>query len=403
MRPDPVPVLWLCGPSGVGKTSVGYEIFAQLGRAGIAGAFVDLDQLGLCYPAPEDDPRNNRLKARNLGEVWSGLRAAGTQCLVVSGIVDDAEEVRRHAGLLPDSVLTVCRLRVDHDELRARIARRGSLLHLTEEIVRNAESLDRTRFANRTVDTAGLTVAEVAALIRAAGWPGHVPASPIPARPAPATAPADPGAPAELVRVPVLWLCGPPAVGKSTVGFEVFLRVLGDGIPAAYLDLAQLGFCRPAPDDDPEHHRLRAYQMGRLWPGFRATGARCLIVSGNVADRETAERYADAIPSGTWTICRLRAAPDTLTERILLRGRGGGPAIAGDALRGRSTEEIHRYAAEAARTADRLDHAGLGDIIVDTDGRDVATLADLVRATAGGWPPPAPSGSEDQSARSVST
>nr|MDT0657597.1 hypothetical protein [Micromonospora sp. DSM 115978] len=393
MPRTPLPVLWLCGPSGVGKTSVGYELFEQLSDAGIAGAYVDLDQLGLCYPAPDDDPRNNRLKARNLGEIWSGFRAAGAQCLVVSGLVDDAEEVRRHADLLPDADLSVCRLRVGHDELRARITRRGSLLHLTEENLRNAEALDRTDFADRTVDTAGLTVAEVAALIRAAGWPGPAPAPQIATRPPPVTAPADPvpaePSPAEPVPaepVPVLWLCGPPAGGKSTVGFEVFLRVLDDGIPAAYLDLAQLGFCRSAPDDDPEHHRLRAYQMGRLWPGFRATGARCLIVSGNVADRETVERYQAAIPSATWTLCRLRAEPGSLTERILLRGRGGGPAIAGDALRGRPMRELRRYAAEAARLADRLDRSGVGDVVVDTDGRDVAALADLVRAASGGWP-----------------
>ena len=46
------PVLWLCGPSGVGKTSVGYALFEQLSDAGTAVAYVDLDQLRLCYPAP---------------------------------------------------------------------------------------------------------------------------------------------------------------------------------------------------------------------------------------------------------------------------------------------------------------------------------------------------------------
>jgi adenylylsulfate kinase-like enzyme len=125
VRRDPVPWLWLCGPSGVGKSSVGFELFDQLGADGVATAYVDLDQLGLCSPAPDDDPDNNRVKARNLGEVWSGFRAAGAQCLVVSGLVDDAEELRRHADRLVGTALTVCRLRVGEDELRDRIARRG--------------------------------------------------------------------------------------------------------------------------------------------------------------------------------------------------------------------------------------------------------------------------------------
>src|SRR5262249_51993442 len=157
-------------------------------------------------------PRNYRVKARNLGEVWSGFRAAGALCLVVSGIVDDSEEVRRHADLLPGTALTVCRLRVGHDELRGRIARRGSLLHLTEEAVDNAAELDRTDFADLVVDTAGLAVAEVAARVRDTGWPGPVRPREVSVMPRPRAMPA-----LRASTVPVLWLCGPPAVGKSTV------------------------------------------------------------------------------------------------------------------------------------------------------------------------------------------
>jgi adenylylsulfate kinase-like enzyme len=378
VRRDLVPFLWLCGPSGVGKSSVGFHLFDQLSKAVVRTAYVDLDQLGLCHPAPADDPRNNRLRARNLGEVWSGFRAAGAQCLVVSGIVDDAEEVRRHADRLAGTALTVCRLRVGHDELRDRIAYRGSLLHLTEESVRNASELDRTDFADLVVETEGLTVADVAARVRGAGWPGRV-------RPRKVSVP-PPSEPTRTATAPVLWLCGPPAVGKSTVGFEIFMRVLDDGIPAAYVDLAQLGFCRPAPDDDPDHHRLKAHHLGRVWEGFRAAGARCLVMSGNVTDHETVGRYLGAIPSGEWTVCRLRAGRDTLAERTLLRGRGGGPAIPGDELRGRTDAELRRRVAAAVRIADALDQAGIGDLYVDTDRRDVAGLADLVRAKAGGWP-----------------
>jgi adenylylsulfate kinase-like enzyme len=369
---EAVPFLWLCGPSGVGKSSVGFELFGQLSNAGITTAYVDLDQLGLCHPVPGDDPRNNRVRARNLGEVWSGFRAAGAQCLVVSGIVDDAEEVRRHAGLLPGTNLTVCRLRVGHDELRGRIAGRGSLLHLTEESVRNATQLDRTDFADLIVDTAGLAVAEVAARVREAGWPGRVPPPEVSALPPPDAA--------HTGTVQVLWLCGPPAVGKSTVGFAIFLRLLGDGVPVGYVDLAQIGFCRPAPRDDPDHHRLKADNLSRVWDGFRAAGIRCLILSGNVADQDTVDRYRNAVPSAAWRVCRLRAGRDTLAERIMLRGRGRGPAIMGDDLRGRPRAELRRRAREAAVLADALDRAGIGDVCVDTDGRDVAEVAGIVHA-----------------------
>jgi len=378
MQREPIPVLWLCGPSGVGKSSVGFALFEQISKTTTAAAYVDLDQLGICYPAPGDDPGNHRLKARNLGDLWPGLRSAGAQCLVVSGVVDDAEEVRRHARMLPGAALTVCRLRVGDDELRARIARRGALLHLTEASVRNAAELDRTAFADLVIDTAGLSVPQVVALVRDAGWPGRVPPSEVSALPPPS--------PAGIDQAPVLWLCGPPAVGKSTVGFEAFLRVLGDGVPAAYVDLAQIGFCRPAPDDDPDQHRLKAHLLGRLWPGLRAAGAQCLIVSGNAADRRTVNRYTSAIGSAVWTVCRLRAGRDTLTERIMLRGRGGGPPIMGDELRGLPEAELHRRATAAAGIAGALEHSGIGDLVVDTDAREVGELADLIRDKAGGWP-----------------
>jgi hypothetical protein len=231
-----------------------------------------------------------------------------------------------------------------------------------------------------------MAVAAVAARVREAGWPGPVPPREV--------SPLPPPDAAHTSTVPVLWLCGPPAVGKSTVGYGIFTRVLGDGVPAAYIDLAQIGFCRPAPDEDPDHHRLKAHHLGRVWEGFRAAGARCLIISGNVADQETVDRYTGAIPSAAWTVCRLRAGRDILAERVLLRGRGGGPAIAGDELRGRPAAELRRRAAAATRIADALDHAGIGDFCVDTDGREVAELADLVRAAAGGWPSRALSASQ---------
>ena len=37
--------------------------------------------------------------------------------------------------------------------------------------------------------------------------------------------------------IPVLWLCGPPGVGKSTVGWEIFTQLTGAGIEAGYVDI----------------------------------------------------------------------------------------------------------------------------------------------------------------------
>ena len=40
------PVLWLCGVTGVGKSTVGYAVYRRAVSAGLMAAYVDLDQIG---------------------------------------------------------------------------------------------------------------------------------------------------------------------------------------------------------------------------------------------------------------------------------------------------------------------------------------------------------------------
>ncbi|GAA5190312.1 hypothetical protein GCM10023322_45150 [Rugosimonospora acidiphila] len=418
MNGAPVPLLWLCGPSGVGKSTVGCEIFSQLERAGVPVGYVDLDQVGLCYPAPADDPGNHRVKSRGLGAVWPAHRDAGVRCLVVSGGVETADQVRAYAGQVPDAAVTLMRLRAGHRVLVERFLGRGWRPDLLDEVVRDADELERGKLPGPCVDTDGLPVPEVARLVRerAGGWPRHDAATldPAPLDPAPldpatlGSAPLDPMPPHEAptgeastgetalregghdgVRpgsTPVLWVCRPPAVGKSTVGYEIFTQVNGSGVKAAYVDLAQIGFCRPAPAGDPGNHRLKARNLGALWPMYRDAGARCLVVTGAVHRPETVRAYADAVPGTALTLCRLHAGPAELARRVLLRGAGGGPTIPGKALKGWPEDALLRFAERAAREAAELERVGLGDLCVDTDGRTVEEVAGLVRARAGGWP-----------------
>jgi adenylylsulfate kinase-like enzyme len=41
---DRVPVLWIAGPGGVGKSTVSWQIFTELAAAGNPVAFADSDQ-----------------------------------------------------------------------------------------------------------------------------------------------------------------------------------------------------------------------------------------------------------------------------------------------------------------------------------------------------------------------
>jgi hypothetical protein len=185
--------------------------------------------------------------------------------------------------------------------------------------------------------------------------------------------------------VPFLWLCGPMGVGKSVVGFEIFQQVYGSGIKASFLDFDQLGLCYPTPADDRYNHRVKAENLAAVWPTYRAAGARCLIAVGGVAAREAVLLYAGKVPDTELTLCRLRATPERLTERVFRRGLGRGPVIPGPPPT-TSKQQLAAMAAEAIRQADELDAADFADLCIDTDHHNVTQVAKHIRARAGGWP-----------------
>ncbi|MGW5365906.1 AAA family ATPase [Actinopolymorpha pittospori] len=379
-----IPVLWLCGPPGVGKSTVAWEIYADLTRAGVPAGYVDIDQVGMCYPEPAGDPGRYVLKADNLAAMVASFRHSGARCVVVSGVADVAS-ARLHADRTPDAEVTLCRLRVAPDELRERLARRGEHGPMVEEAVRNAEELDRNDVADVCVDTSGRSVAEVMRLVREQTGELFVPvaAPSVPERDAatasaPATGNGAPG--------PVLWVCGPTGVGKSSVGWLVSEAVRRAGVTTAFVDLEQIGFSWPVPADDPGNHRHKARSLAAVWQRFHASGARCLVVNGAVDRPADVRSYTDALPASTFTVCRLHAGPEQLRERVMLRGQGRSWAAPGDPLRGLPTARLHQVADNAIATAAALERFALGDLRVETDGRGVDEVAQAILAETGGWP-----------------
>jgi hypothetical protein len=308
----------------------------------------------------------------------ANYRAAGAGCVIVSGVVDPGLGV--HAGLIPRATVTVCRLRAVRDELSQRFLGRGEQAGLLDEVLSQADAMDASGVADVCVDTSGLAAAEAARLVREriAGWPmltGPVHSDKKGPHDSRATA-AD---------GPVLTLCGATGVGKSTAGFEVYRRTLRAGFAAAYIDLGQIGFCRPNPAGDVGGHQVKARNLAAIWHTYRAAGAQCLIVVGPVESEAAAEAYADALPRAAITLCRLHAGAGELTRRIMLRGQGGSWPQPGDPLAGQPAEYLLHVAASAAAEAEALEHAMTGALRVDTDGLTVEETADLI-ATRTRWP-----------------
>ena len=182
----------LCGPAGVGKSAVGFEVYQRRLRAGSAAAYIDLDQIGFVHPAPAGDPGNHRVKARNLAAVWQTYRAAGAQCLVAVGPVGNDAVARAYAAALPRAAITLCRLHAGADALTRRIMLRGqggswpqpgdplagrptTYLHRAAAgAAADAEALEHAVTGALRIDTGTLSVAQAADTITArTGWPAR--------------------------------------------------------------------------------------------------------------------------------------------------------------------------------------------------------------------------------------
>jgi len=348
-----VPVLWISGPPGVGKSTVSWQLFTELAQAGGRVAFADTDQFCMCYPAPPGDPGREVIKAQNVGALVPRFGAAGARCVIANGVLDPVHGV--YPDLMPQAEMTVCRLRADRDE-----------------------AIDRSGFADVCVDTSGIPAARVAELVRDScrDWPGFSGSLPAPRR----EDDADRDLVADSADGEILLISGPAGVGKSTIGFQLYLRYLHDGLTAGYVDLDQIGFIRPSPDDDPGRHRLKAGNLAAMWRTYHAAGARQLIATGPIESDEALQTYIRALPAARVTAVRLHAGHAELTRRIMSRGAGGSWPQPGDPLRGQPPEILLQAADRAAAEARALERAAALTVLIDTDGRTVAEAVDAIAA-----------------------
>ena len=176
-------VVLITGPTGVGKSTIGFRFYLSCLSAGLTAGYVDLGQLGFMQPADRSDPDNQRLKARNMAAIWRNYEAAGAGQLVAVGAIGDRADLQLYAEELAGADLTVVRLRADRTELRQRIMSRGAggswtepgdrltgqssrfLAHVADRAARDAEARDRSETGDLVIDTTGRSPDESADLI----------------------------------------------------------------------------------------------------------------------------------------------------------------------------------------------------------------------------------------------
>jgi hypothetical protein len=123
----------------------------------------------------------------------------------------------------------------------------------------------------------------------------------------------------ESLVVKILWLFGPPGVGKSVTSWEL-LNLLSDrNEPTAYLDIDQLGMAAPESCDEGEAHRHKAWALAAVSRVHAQRCAMTLLVSG-VLDPNQIEFYRHALADFDLALVRLAVDVDVMRRRMDARG-----------------------------------------------------------------------------------
>jgi len=98
--PEVVHVLLIGGRTGVGKSTVGWEVSRRLQEAGFAHCYVEGDTLDQIFPAPPGDPLREQISEANLRALWANYAALGQRFLVYtnSAAVISADWMTRAVG-----------------------------------------------------------------------------------------------------------------------------------------------------------------------------------------------------------------------------------------------------------------------------------------------------------------
>ncbi|PSL00878.1 AAA domain-containing protein [Murinocardiopsis flavida] len=168
-------VLLIGGCAGVGKSSVAWEVSAQLQGEGRAHCHIEGDTMDQIHPAPPGDPHRSAITERNLAAVWANYAALGRRLLVYpnTAAVLDADLVVRAMG--GSVAVTAVLLQADPATVRARLARREIGSQLDHHVERSAwmagHLAENAPRGTVRIRTDGRSVADIAhEARRAAAW-----------------------------------------------------------------------------------------------------------------------------------------------------------------------------------------------------------------------------------------
>jgi hypothetical protein len=164
--------LLIGGRAGVGKSTLGWEVSAQLQDLQVAHAHVEGDNLDQIFPAPEGDPSRSGITEANLAALWRNYTAAGCRRLIYTNTVSVLEPDLIARAMGGEPRLTLVLLTAEESTARQRLAGREIGSRFEPHVARSAKMavyLEDTAPASvLRIRTDGRTVTETAREVIAA-------------------------------------------------------------------------------------------------------------------------------------------------------------------------------------------------------------------------------------------
>jgi ribose 1,5-bisphosphokinase PhnN len=175
-------LLLITGPAGVGKSTLCWEMSAQLAAQQVAHAVIETDELDRVFPRPSSEeleriqPGTIDVSSINLAAIWSTYRALGHSRLIMSGVMMHLDFDRRWIlTAIPDARITVVRMTAIEPTLLARLAQREIGSGAEEQAQRSLRQARRMASEDAqdviVLPTDGKKPGELAEIIlKKAGW-----------------------------------------------------------------------------------------------------------------------------------------------------------------------------------------------------------------------------------------
>lgn len=179
-------ILLITGPAGVGKSTLSWEVSAQLAAVGFRHAAIETDELDRIFPRPSGSQLGDLragmtdISEINLASIWRSYRALGCDRLILSGVMVFLDEARKWISrAIPSAEFTIVRLLASNETLLSRLEKREIGPGMEDQVRRTLRQAKQIATIGSTgameLKTDGKTPQELAsALLNQIGWlPNH--------------------------------------------------------------------------------------------------------------------------------------------------------------------------------------------------------------------------------------